>query len=149
MKKILFFALLALQPWTAKTEDFALVSFEVWGQQIYRLDVKTNLTDKWYPYSVVAMWRNCEGTNTDGTFRYGPEVRADQHQPCMLKVPIAPTRGFFRLYTLPENTNGVVWPTASSTNVPFKLTFEFSVFTIPPETNTPATHTNHGHRPKP
>lgn len=149
MKKFSLATLLTLFLLTGMAQtNYAVLTFEIYGQQHYRVDIKTNLTDAWYPYAGMAMWRNCIGTNTNGEFEYGPEVTAEQHQSCSVRIPVSFQQGFFRLYTLPENTNGVVWPTSNNVSVPFTFYFEQSVPVVP-ETNAPApTHPNNGKRPK-
>jgi len=130
--RFILFATLTVFCIAAYTQtNYATLQWTVWGKQIYLVDVKTNLTDKWYPYALVAMWGNLLGTQ-NGTNIYSP-ITTNMHQPVSIEIPVSLERGFFRVYTQPENTNGVVWPTTNSRPVPFKL--------IPPKP-TPVTNQN-------
>lgn len=105
----------------------AILQWMVYGKQIYCIDIKTNLTDAWYPYAIVAMCGHYLGMDAQGQPVYSL-VTADMHQPVNIEIPVDLSQGYFRLYTAPDNTNGIVGPTANSHPVPFKL--------IPPRTST-------------
>lgn len=112
MKKLL--SLLGLIPVLGLGQT-CVVTWDVYAFQTYRLDVKTNLVDPWYPYCVVQMASNY----VNGVFF---PLHAGDHQPVHIDIPVSKQSGFFRLYTAPQNpTTGQLWPNSNSVAVPFTI----------------------------